>query len=506
MKRISVAVLVYALGAAAFAATSPSSSSNKVSGAKPPREGGRFLFVVDTSSSMKSIDPATRQTLFDLLFSGIDGYMRTGDTFGIWTFDDEVGTGKFPMEVWDAEKPMPIASRAARFMRDQEYKGGNRMEELIQKLTAVIRAVSNVNVFLITDGEVRMQGLPMDNEINAAYAQRAKERRAARKPFITTIVVEGGKFIRGAVTLPGEPILLRRRPATTVATAKTAAPGNTNGTPAPVATRPPVKSAPEKAAGAPDISTPGKPLSAINSETANSPKEANAPDVSASASLVSVTNTALVDTNETREAASLSPAFKFDNAATNDSPASQSSVPRRKVMQIITNRISSPSTKSGLAEEKLTDSQTDSQPQVLIGAQVSNLAPTIIRTNLATATTAAPTALPASGPAAPTPELSTPLTRAPASDSTDTKASGVRSASQPLVVAARELRPPTAISGETKPASLAALQSQPALGAIPTLVLGGLLLALSLFLLAIALRRMRPQPQGSLITQSMHRR
>jgi hypothetical protein len=50
------------------------------------------------------------------------------------------------------------------------------------------------------------------------------------------------------------------------------------------------------------------------------------------------------------------------------------------------------------------------------------------------------------------------------------------------------------------------MQVQPGLGAIPTLILGGILLALSLFLLGIALRRMRHESQGSLITQSMHRR
>jgi hypothetical protein len=50
------------------------------------------------------------------------------------------------------------------------------------------------------------------------------------------------------------------------------------------------------------------------------------------------------------------------------------------------------------------------------------------------------------------------------------------------------------------------MQVEPGLGAIPTLIIGGILLAMSLFLLGIALRRMRPEAQGSLITQSMHRR
>jgi hypothetical protein len=60
--------------------------------------------------------------VFDLIFSGIDGYMRDGDTFGVWTFDEEVGTGKFPMQVWNSEKPLEGASRAATFVRGQESR------------------------------------------------------------------------------------------------------------------------------------------------------------------------------------------------------------------------------------------------------------------------------------------------------------------------------------------------------------------------------------------------
>jgi hypothetical protein len=75
----------------------------------------------------------------------------------------------------------------------------------------------------------------------------------------------------------------------------------------------------------------------------------------------------------------------------------------------------------------------------------------------------------------------------------------------PIVVAARE---PTAVASEKSPSMISAMQvrARPELGAIPTLIIGGILLAMALFLLGIALRRMRHEPQGSLITQSMHRR
>ena len=74
------------------------------SASKAAADGGRFLFVVNTSSSMRRIEPATRQAVFDMVFTGLNGYMRSGDTFGLWTFNEETQAGDFPMQVWDADR------------------------------------------------------------------------------------------------------------------------------------------------------------------------------------------------------------------------------------------------------------------------------------------------------------------------------------------------------------------------------------------------------------------
>jgi hypothetical protein len=41
------------------------------------------------------------------------------------------------------------------------------------------------------------------------------------------------------------------------------------------------------------------------------------------------------------------------------------------------------------------------------------------------------------------------------------------------------------------------MRVEPGLGAIPTLIIGGILLAMSLFLLGIALRRVRPEGKAA---------
>ena len=59
MKRTLLLTLLCSFGLAVFAASPP--PKIKANGPKPARDGARFLFVVDTSASMKSIEVATRQ-------------------------------------------------------------------------------------------------------------------------------------------------------------------------------------------------------------------------------------------------------------------------------------------------------------------------------------------------------------------------------------------------------------------------------------------------------------
>jgi hypothetical protein len=489
MKRTLVFTLACHLTLAALAATSPPAPARLEPRAKPAREA-RFLFVVDTSSSMKSLDPATRQTVFDLIFSGIDGYMRTGDTFGLWTFAEEVGAGKFPMQVWNSEKPMEGANRAATFVRGQEYKGENRMEELMQRLSAVIRTVGDVNVLLISDGEERMEGTGVDGEINGAYAQRAKERKAARKPFVTTLVAEGGRIVSGTVTLPGETIPLPPRPQAQKGSAQRVPSGTTNGAVVPGSSTAPVDHK-AQATGA----IPGGAVAAGASTT---PAPAVIPSLGLPAgnqteSRVEALNSAVVPgTPDAPIVGSVLASDANPPLPPSDAPAARP----RKVIQIITKPSASvPSAEPGPAET-VADTDTNTAPQTAAAAvtpAVSQFAPPL-----------APPSQPssrASGSSFPPeePAIATRLVKA-----TEHRISDLPS--KTIVVAARESAAATPVPNEPKSAPLAAMQVQSGLGAIPTLILGGILLAMSLFLLGIALRRMRHESQGSLITQSMHRR
>ena len=178
--------------------------------------GERFLFVVDISFAMRASESANRQALFDLIFTGLEGQMRTGDSFGLWLFNDALHAQEFPMQVWEEPKALDVASLATKFLREQKYSGKCQPGVMMQRLLKLIKTVRDVNVMILSDGAA-LKGTPFDANIAAVYERRKAERSKAQKPFITALVARGGAIVSGAVVLAGESVELPVRPAPALA-------------------------------------------------------------------------------------------------------------------------------------------------------------------------------------------------------------------------------------------------------------------------------------------------
>src|SRR5713101_2401951 len=175
---------------------------------KPPADGNRFLFVVATSQSMERFEHSGRQAVFDLIYSGIDSQMRAGDTYGVWTFSDQIHAGVFPIQVWNPKATLQLASRAGLFLKAQKYGNGARLDRVMAKMLPLIQSVKDVNVLIISDGESRFKGTPFDDPLNSTCQKISFNARRARKPLVTTLVARDGKIISGSVVIAGEPVQL----------------------------------------------------------------------------------------------------------------------------------------------------------------------------------------------------------------------------------------------------------------------------------------------------------
>ena len=231
MKYRLVLVQWMVLAATAMAAPQPSKP------AKPPKPvGNRFLFILETSSGMTKLEHGGRQAVFDLIYSGVDGRMRRGDTYGIWPFNEQVFSGLVPMQTWDPQKRLEQASAVGRYLRTHKYEKEGNIPLLMKQLESVVRGAQDVNIFIVTDGNTAFAGTLFDQVINAGFEANRSQVLNGKKPLVVTLVARQGAFAAASVTPAGDKIELAELPPVTNAVpavaeapAEEATPGKSSG-------------------------------------------------------------------------------------------------------------------------------------------------------------------------------------------------------------------------------------------------------------------------------------
>ncbi len=173
----------------------------------PPR---RYLLVVDTSFSMGRCGPAARAAVAEAATTGLQGRMRDGDAFDLWTFDAFTRTRSYPPQVWMRDLSQAAGRRVSEFMARTRFEGQGRPEVLIKDLLAGIKTQTNLSVVIITDGESAFQGTPFDSAINAALKSRYRDLHQARKPFQVVLEAEEGQLRYWSVSAAGEALKFAR--------------------------------------------------------------------------------------------------------------------------------------------------------------------------------------------------------------------------------------------------------------------------------------------------------
>lgn len=198
--------------------------------AKPPRQqGNRFLFIVNTSSSMRRYSKAAVVDIVNLIGSDMQGEFREGDTLGLWTYDNALHT-EFPMQIWSAAARESIAADMVAYLAEQDYENPERLEKVMPALNQVIKASDKITVILISDGHGEIQGTPFDKDLHNLQKKYARELRSTREPFVTVLVARNGAVYDytvnypGPIAIPHTALPLPEKPAVTNAPVVAAAP------------------------------------------------------------------------------------------------------------------------------------------------------------------------------------------------------------------------------------------------------------------------------------------
>jgi hypothetical protein len=199
-------LLVIGLKAAAL---EPTTSPAPVVNPPVSGSGAKFLFIVETSAVMKRFEHDGRQVVFDLVYSGISNQMQSGDTYGVWTFSEQVSAGVYPMQVWSGDASLDQASRIGVFLKTDQYRGKPQADLAIAKALTVVKAVKNLTVVLVTSGDSSLGNSDLELKLRDTYHRKAEVARQQKVPVVLTFCSTDGEIALAMVTLAGENIPLK---------------------------------------------------------------------------------------------------------------------------------------------------------------------------------------------------------------------------------------------------------------------------------------------------------
>ncbi len=153
----------------------------------------RFLLIVETTKSTKADLLAMRLCVSNLFATSFSGQMQLGDTLGVWTYNDLLHAGDFPMQVCGAEEGYKVLKRLDDFLKKQRFENDARFAQVLPQLAAVVGNSESLTVLLVSDGFEPMVGTPFDAAINKVYEAHRDELRTAHVPFVTVLQAREGR-------------------------------------------------------------------------------------------------------------------------------------------------------------------------------------------------------------------------------------------------------------------------------------------------------------------------
>ncbi len=178
--------------------------------AKPAPSSDRCLLIVETSRSTRPCAEAVLKVVQEMLMSGLNGQLRLGDTLGVWTFNDELYSGRFPLQTWSPQDRKEIAERTVTFLKAQKYEMEPSWNKVLPVLGRVIEGSQLLTVIVVSSGDERIRGTPFDDRINEFYQQWHDQQKEARMPFVTVLRAKNGQLADYVVNTPPWPLQMPR--------------------------------------------------------------------------------------------------------------------------------------------------------------------------------------------------------------------------------------------------------------------------------------------------------
>ena len=160
--------------------------------APPP---GRFLLVFETSTALKKNLPALRQTLDDLFSSNLQGEIKENDDLAVWTVDQKLHTGTFPLESWTPANAALYSARLKDFLGRQNLTRYASLDALQPLLNRVVKNSDRLTVLIFCDTQSRLLGTPYDGGVNEVLTNSAPKTKGTPPPVVLVLRSYHGEYL-----------------------------------------------------------------------------------------------------------------------------------------------------------------------------------------------------------------------------------------------------------------------------------------------------------------------
>jgi hypothetical protein len=172
----------------------------------------RFLFVFDSSPAVHKQVEDERKALREIMASRASGQLHYGDSIGVWSFDSELHTGYFPLQLWLPTQEDEVTLRMIEFLRQVPAGGKSRLGVAMDGISQIVANSDIMAVFIFSTGDTPIEGTPFDDAINSLYQQALADMGSKRMPIVTVLVARHGRFIRYSVNALPWPVVIPELP------------------------------------------------------------------------------------------------------------------------------------------------------------------------------------------------------------------------------------------------------------------------------------------------------
>jgi hypothetical protein len=253
----------------------------------PAVPANRFLCIYDISAPMHKHLAAVQKSTREIFQSRCSGQLHYGDSLGVWSFDQELHTGFFPLELWKPDQEDETTLRIIEFLKEQHTGNGSRLDQVMDGVAQVIQGPQITTVIMFSTGTNPMQGTPFDQDINDAYQRALKDMKSDRMPIVTVLQARNSKFLKYTVNALPWPAVIPELPIPikNVASARSEPSDSANARPPDQANTNSGSVNSQPGTAAPNTPTPASPLNraqtpptlVLNPRTASQPAPAATP-------------------------------------------------------------------------------------------------------------------------------------------------------------------------------------------------------------------------------------